>query len=66
MTFEDYQDAVKKAAKDYQQWRVGQAAFNVLCGVRPDLSEQVRATLLDPFHDSNILVEFYAWVKENW
>lgn len=46
--------------------RNGQRAFNVLHAMRPDLSEQIRATDLDPFHDDDRLEAFYAWVERNW
>lgn len=47
-------------------WRMGQTAFNVLVNVRPDLSEQVRGTDLDPFYKDDRLLAFYQWVEENW
>ena len=46
--------------------RKGQSAFNLLCSLRPDLSEQVRATPLDPFYQDEILPAFFSWVKEHW
>ena len=32
------------------RWRIGQALFNKLWELRPDLSEQIRGTDKDPFH----------------
>lgn len=66
MTYDDYLANVTKAIKDHPSWRIGQAAFNVLYVYRPDLSEQVRATPLDPFHQSTHLEEFYSWVRDQW
>jgi hypothetical protein len=51
---------------DNRDWREGQRAFNVLHLMRPDLSEQIRATPLDPFHRDERLPEFLEWLKENW
>lgn len=52
MTFvEDYQAAVHAALKQHPHWRIGQAHFNVLSDMRPDLAELVRGSALDPFHN---------------
>ena len=66
MTFEDYTKAVDKAQAKHPEWRLGQTAFNVLWELRPDLSEQVRATEIDPFHSTARLPQFFAWVQERW
>jgi len=36
----------------HKTWRAGQALFNALLRVRPDLAEEIRGTDLDPFHDN--------------
>ncbi len=49
--------------------RHGQAAFNHLFAVRPDLSEQVRGTPMDPFYrDSNHpgWERFVVFLEKNW
>lgn len=66
LTFDTYWDGVTAAKFNYPSWRAGQAAFNVLYEMRPDLSGQIRAAALDPFHDDSKLPAFYAWVKEHW
>lgn len=66
-TFDDYILAVKAAEVDHSGFeRCGQSAFNVLYKLRPDLSEQVRGTHIDPFYDTSNLSNFFDWVKENW
>lgn len=47
-------------------WRKGQAAFNGLLQVRPDLAELVRGGILDPFHDDNRLPDFEVWLRARW
>lgn len=47
-------------------YRPGQVAFNVLYEDRPDLAVRIRGGNIDPFYDDDALVEFYAWVSENW
>lgn len=66
MTFQDYTAEVLRVADTNPHWRLGQAAFNVLYQCRPDLSEQIRATRLDPFHNSDTLTAFYEWTERNW
>lgn len=50
--------------------RYGQAMFNHLCDVRPDLSEQVRATDMDPFHVERLndprWDRFVTFLEANW
>jgi hypothetical protein len=50
--------------------RLGQWAFNLLVDERPDLSEQVRATPLDPFFVDTLsdtrMQLFLKFVGENW
>jgi hypothetical protein len=67
MTFEEY---VVESNHTFivhgGNWRTGQAYFNVLWDNRPDLSERVRATVLDPFHDDTVIPYFLAFVAKNW
>ena len=50
--------------------RDGQALFNHLHEVRPDLSEQIRATDKDPFYVESfsgpIVDRFKAFLEANW
>lgn len=55
-----------------QEWaesdgmRFGQVYFNLLHTLRPDLSEQLRATPLDPFHRDKVSTETEQFVMDNW
>ena len=56
---------VREAAAVYVKtygWREGQAAFNALHEIDPDLANEIRGTRLDPFHQDGKLPEFYATV----
>ena len=48
--------------------RYGQALFNALVTYRPDISEQLRGTRLDPFHRemSEIKTETWDRIAELW
>lgn len=47
-------------------WRAGQYAFNALLDVRPDLTERVRGTALDPFHRDDLLPAFLRFAARHW
>lgn len=49
-----------------EQWRRGQAYFNILHLMRPDLAERVRGTPMDPFHQDDKIGDFLAWVVLHW
>lgn len=46
--------------------RLGQVLYNELYRHRPDISEQIRATELDPFHHDSIPTEVDTFIKNNW
>lgn len=71
MTFNEYLDKVyeyhRTFLKTSDPQRFGQACFNVLATVRPDLSEALRGdATLDPFYVDYKLPEFFAYVEERW
>lgn len=63
---EMYDDAVARAAHEHPDWRPGQAAFNVLRDMRPDLAYRVAGSELDPFHRDAALEEFRQWLSRHW
>lgn len=46
--------------------RLGQIYFNVLSEVRPDVSEQIRGTMFDPFHMDIIPSKISDVVRGMW
>lgn len=46
--------------------REGQYVFNCLFYNRPDLSEQIRGTILDPYYLDQHLPQFWIWVEQHW
>lgn len=68
-TYQEYLTAVERCV-DETHWRYGQALFNVLHDVRPDISEKVRATGLDPFYarsrDDAVIRNFLLYVGVEW
>jgi hypothetical protein len=53
--FEEYSKIV--------EWRKGQAYFNALHEVHPELADEIRGGNLDPFYQDKRIDEFLAWVK---
>ncbi len=47
-------------------WRQGQIYFNVLCGANRGLAEELRGSVLDPFHDERVSQDTWEFVKNNW
>lgn len=43
--------------------RAGQALFNALLLVRPDLAEEIRGTDLDPFYDNKKIKKCLEWLN---
>lgn len=72
VSYDDYLEAVIIANSQYQSWRPGQTAFNVLRSMRPDLSEKIRGTAMDPFsadfmrNGHERIAVFLAHVREEW
>jgi hypothetical protein len=66
MSYFQYIAEVMRVKDGNPDWRMGQTYFNVLRQYRPDLSEQVRATKLDPFHIDSRIDAFLEFVSENW
>lgn len=48
--------------------RYGQCLFNALAHLRPDLSEQIRGSLMDPFYceKHEVKYELWEWLATNW
>lgn len=69
MELHEYWSSVKSRQTKFRE-RYGQAAFNHLVRVRPDLAEQVRATPKDPFYITDTKSQrwesFLAFLTENW
>lgn len=73
ITYEEYLAAIGDYRVTHPEQRAGQASFNVLVQLRPDLSEDIRGTVLDPFYllsssarDRVLLKEFFLYLKDNW
>lgn len=46
--------------------RLGQVYFNMLCELRPDISEVLRGSMIDPFFKERITQVVHNFVSERW
>lgn len=69
MTYEEFHNQVV-TAYDTQpvkgDLRLGQIYFNMLCELRPDISEVLRGSMLDPFYKQRITQVLHDFVSERW
>lgn len=49
---------------EHPSWRLGQAYFNTLHDMRPDLADKIRGTWLDPFYSNGAIPHFLGWLIE--
>jgi hypothetical protein len=47
-----------------EQWRRGQAAYNALHELRPDLARRINGSEVDPYYRDERLGIFYQWVED--
>lgn len=68
MTFDQFIDLYEKEAKnlDNSHFRRGQLLFNILREIRPDLSEKIRSTSLDPFYLDASIPLCWLFIQKNW
>lgn len=66
MTYAAYLETVGWHLRQHPTLRWGQAHFNVLHDVHPDLSARVHNTELDPFYLDERIPQFLAFVSSNW
>lgn len=59
----DYQYGSLKYAMKNPTQRRGQAYFNYLAQIRPELAEQIRGGGLDPFHNDSAIENLLNWLK---
>lgn len=64
MTYSQYLAKVHTERPSEQ--RPGQWAFNLLYKVRPDLAEEIRTSVLDPFHDDSRLPALQEFLAGAW
>lgn len=67
LTYEKFILALPEVAR-YYEWRYGQALFNLLSKVRPELAEKIRGGQLDPFYRDldGISPELWTLLQTEW
>lgn len=67
-TFGDFCTAGAHFTREAEKWgwRHGQALFNLLDRVRPDLAGLLRDSDFDPFYQNDRLPDFYDFLSRHW
>lgn len=65
-TFADFMTACRANKRRHPEWRGGQAAFNTLREIRPELAEELRGTEFDPFYRDELVGAFFGQVAARW
>ncbi len=47
-------------------WRYGQMYFNLLSDARPDISDRIKGSSLDPYYKDVVAGVTHAFVESNW
>ncbi len=66
VTYSEYVVAAAKYYQENSEERMGQAYFNVLCVIRPDISEKIRGTNKSAFYNNKKLAEMLDEVYKQW
>lgn len=66
MTYEEYLSRALSRRVLNPTERLGQAYFNVLYAVRPDLADRLIGDPMDPFYNDAKVPAFLEWVQFNW
>lgn len=62
ITLEQYMAHYAQYHRAHPHQRAGQAAFNALHDIEPEIANQVRGTDCDPFYRDSRMVAFTAWL----
>lgn len=66
----DYITFVLEATKYYDSnkadYRLGQAVYNRLNEVRPDIAKKLMGTDLDPYYEKAVTVPTWEFIHQNW
>jgi hypothetical protein len=66
VSFSEYVVASAEYFRCEDDVRIGQAYFNTLSVIRPELAEQIRGTDFDAFHDNNLLPKMLNYAYRHW
>lgn len=64
--YDKFLQLVEKYQKSVKDWRYGQAYFNILSSVRPELAELIRGSMYDPFHKDEVSDQIHTYIKSKW
>lgn len=66
MTYDQFLEQVNLAHETQSEQRLGQIYFNLLSQVRPQIAEELRGSMLDPFFKHRITQVTNDFVSQRW
>lgn len=70
MTEQEFEDLKRKVNESWEEhslhWRKGQALFNTLYELYPDIADDIRGTEIDPFHVDTRIVKCYNYIHSTF
>jgi hypothetical protein len=71
MTYLEFENLVNEQFDQYEKtspgdWRIGQVYFNLLFDIRPDIAEEMRGSIVDPFFKRRITEVVRSFVTDRW
>jgi hypothetical protein len=66
----DYIDFVLESTRYYNSnradYRFGQAVYNKLNEIRPDIANKIIGTQLDPYYKTSVETNVWEFIRKNW
>lgn len=67
MTFTEFiMNSATYFEKNKKEQRYGQALYNYLAKVRPDIAGEIMGTSVDPFHRTSVSDEVWTFIRSRW
>lgn len=66
MTYDMFRHDLDIYTRRSKAERKGQAAYNMLASIRPELARSINAGPLDPFYVDSILPDFFTHIEQHW
>lgn len=66
MLIQEFWNEVNVYISIHPQQRLGQAIYNCLADIKPELAQKITSTEVDAFYDSTKVPAMSDFIQENW